>query len=199
MGDDDFVSLAIGFLLKELYPGPSICPTHIHVLEMDGRYIECLERLAGRFALPISCERVDLRMPLPPHLCGRFDCLFTDPPYTQEGASLFLSRAISVLKEESGLRIFFSFGNKSATEVYFLQKCFQLHGLAIKEMFTRFNEYMGASLLGNKGQLFVLETTERTRALFPLEKRGRDDIYTADRNLRQKPLPLPTPPQYPER
>ena len=185
MGDDDFVSLAIGFLLKELYPGPSICPTHIHVLEMDGRYIECLERLAGRFALPISCERVDLRMPLPPHLCGRFDCLFTDPPYTQEGASLFLSRAISVLKEESGLRIFFSFGNKSATEVYFLQKCFQLHGLAIKEMFTRFNEYMGASLLGNKGQLFVLETTERTRALFPLEKRGRDDIYTADRNLRQ--------------
>ena len=52
-------------------------------------------------------------------------------------------------------------------------------------MFTRFNEYMGASLLGNKGQLFVLETTERTRALFPLEKRGRDDIYTADRNLRQ--------------
>ena len=47
MGDDDFVSLAIGFLLKELYPGPSICPTHIHVLEMDGRYIECLERLAG--------------------------------------------------------------------------------------------------------------------------------------------------------
>lgn len=169
MGDDDFVSLAIGFLLKELYPGPSICPTHIHVLEMDGRYIECLNRLSERFSLPISCEQVDLRMPLPPHLCGRFDCLFTDPPYTQEGASLFLSRAISVLKEESGLRIFFSFGNKSATEVYFLQKCFQLHGLAIKDMFTRFNEYMGASLLGNKGQLFVLETTERTRALFPLE------------------------------
>ena len=153
MGDDDFVSLAIGFLLKELYPGPSICPTHIHVLEMDGRYIECLNRLSERFSLPISCEQVDLRMPLPPHLCGRFDCLFTDPPYTQEGASLFLSRAISVLKEESGLRIFFSFGNKSATEVYFLQKCFQLHGLAIKDMFTRFNEYMGASLLGNKGQL----------------------------------------------
>ena len=51
-------------------------------------------------------------------------------------------------------------------EIYFLQKCFQLHGLAIKDMFTRFNEYMGASLLGNKGQLFVLETTERTRALF---------------------------------
>ncbi|MCC2736063.1 bis-aminopropyl spermidine synthase family protein, partial [Fusicatenibacter saccharivorans] len=51
MGDDDFVSLAIGFLLKELYPGPSICPTHIHVLEMDGRYIECLNRLSERFSL----------------------------------------------------------------------------------------------------------------------------------------------------
>ena len=78
MGDDDFVSLAIGFLLKELYPDQNIYPTHIHVLEMDGRYIECLNRLSGRFALPISCEQVDLRMPLPPHLCGRFDCLFTD-------------------------------------------------------------------------------------------------------------------------
>lgn len=185
MGDDDFVSLAIGFLLKELYPNQNIYPTHIHVLEMDGRYIECLNRLSERFALPISCEQVDLRMPLPPHLCGRFDCLFTDPPYTQEGASLFLSRAISVLKGKSGLRIFFSFGNKSATEIYFLQKCFQLHGLAIKDMFTRFNEYIGASLLGNKGQLFVLETTERTRALFPLEKQGRSNIYTADCNLRQ--------------
>lgn len=185
MGDDDFVSLAMGLLLKELYPNQDNYTTHIHVLEMDIRYIECLERLAGKFALPISCERVDLRMPLPPHLCRRFDCLFTDPPYTQEGASLFLSRAISVLKEKSGLRIFFSFGNKSATEIYFLQKCFQLHGLAIRNMFTQFNEYMGASLLGNKGQLFVLETTERTRALFPLEKQGRNDIYTADRNLRQ--------------
>ncbi len=185
MGDDDFVSLALGFLLKELYPCQNIYPTHVHVLEMDSRYIECLNRQAEHFALPISCEQVDLRMPLPAHLCGRFDCLFTDPPYTQEGASLFLSRAISVLKEKSGLSIFFSFGNKSATGNYFLQKCFQLHGLTIKDMFTRFNEYMGASLLGNKGQLFVLETTERTRALFPLEKQGRNDIYTADRHLRQ--------------
>ena len=101
MGDDDFVSLAIGFLLKELYPTRSMYPAHIHVLEMDSRYIECLNRQAERFALPISCEQMDLRMPLPAHLCGRFDCLFTDPPYTQEGASLFLSRAISVLKEKS--------------------------------------------------------------------------------------------------
>ena len=185
MGDDDFVSLAMGLLLKELYPDQDSYPTRIHVLEMDSRYIECLEQLAGRFTLPISCERVDLRMPLPPHLCGRFDCLFTDPPNTQEGASLFLSRAVSVLKGETGLSVYFSFGNKAAAETFFLQKCFQLHGLAIKDMFTRFNEYMGASLLGNKGQLFVLETTERTRALFPLEKQGRSDIYTADRNLRQ--------------
>lgn len=184
MGDDDFVSLAIGFLLKELYPNQNTYPSHIHVLEMDSRYIECLNRLSERFALPISCGKVDLRMPLPPHLCKRFDCLFTDPPYTQEGASLFLSRAVSVLKDVSGLKIFFSFGNKSATGNYFLQKCFQLHGLSIKDMFTMFNEYMGASLLGNKGQLFVLETTERTRALLPIEKQGRNDIYTADRNLR---------------
>lgn len=182
LGDDDFVSLAIAFLLKELFPGQETYPTTIHVLEMDKRYIECLHRQAECFSLPINCEQVDLRMPLPPHLCGRFDCLFTDPPYTQEGASLFLSRAIGVLKERAGLKIFFSFGNKSAEENYLLQKCFQLHGLSVKEMFIRFNEYEGASLLGNKGQLLVLETTERTRAMFPLEKKGRNDIYTADRN-----------------
>ena len=124
-------------------------------------------------------------MPLPTHLLGRFDCLFTDPPYTQEGASLFLSRAISTLKEEQGLKIFFSFGNKSIDEGYLLQKSFQLHGLSIKDILVQFNEYEGASSLGNKGQLFVLETTNRTRAVFPVEKKGRNDIYTRDRHPKQ--------------
>lgn len=185
LGDDDFVSLAIGFLLKELYPTQNVYPTNIHVIDVDRRYIDFLQKQAKLYALPIKCEQGDLRMPLPTHLLGRFDCLFTDPPYTQEGASLFLSRAISTLKEEQGLKIFFSFGNKSIDEGYLLQKSFQLHGLSIKDILVQFNEYEGASSLGNKGQLFVLETTNRTRAVFPVEKKGRNDIYTRDRHPKQ--------------
>ena len=185
LGDDDFVCLAIGFLLKELFPARDTYPTDILVLDVDKRYIEYLQQQAKQCALPINCEQIDLRLPFPVHLSGRFDCLFTDPPYTQEGASLFLSRAISTLKEERGLKIFFSFGNRPTDESYLLQKCFQLHGLSIKDILAQFNEYEGASLLGNKGQLFVLETTDRTRALFPAEKKSRSDIYTADRHPKQ--------------
>ena len=185
LGDDDFISLAIGFLLKELFPAKESYPTNIHVLDVDARHLDCLLRQAREYDLPVSCEQIDLRMPFPTHLLGRFDCLFTDPPYTQEGASLFLSRAISTLKEERGLKIFFSFGSRPTNEYYWLQKCFMLHGLCIKDILAQFNEYEGAALLGNKGQMLVLETTVYTRTVIPVEKKGRNDIYTADRHPKQ--------------
>ena len=105
--------------------------------------------------------------------------MFTDPPYTQEGASLFLSRGVSALKPQRGLNLFFSFANKSVNETYALQQCILLHGLSVREIYLQFNEYEGASLLGNRGQLLVLETTDRTRAVVPAGREGRKDIYTA--------------------
>lgn len=72
LGDDDFVCLAIGFLLKELFPARDTYPTDILVLDVDKRYIEYLQQQAKQCALPINCEQIDLRLPFPVHLSGRF-------------------------------------------------------------------------------------------------------------------------------
>lgn len=178
LGDDDFVSIALGLLLRHIFPAKSNHKTDICVFEIDERYISYINELSARYSLPIRCERIDLKSPLPISLLNCFDCFFTDPPYTIEGASLFLSRGISALKRERGLNIFFSFGNKPTNELFALQKCFQLHGLSIRELYQQFNEYEGASLLGNTGQMMILETTDQTRAVVPVDKESNRNIYT---------------------
>ena len=178
LGDDDLVSISLGLLLRHIFPAGSNHKTDICVFEIDERYVEYINELAVRYSLPVRCERINLRSPLPISLLNSFDCFFTDPPYTVEGASLFLSRGISALKKERGLNIFFSFGNKPTNELFALQKCFQLHGLSIRELYQQFNEYEGASLLGNTGQMMVLETTDQTRTVVPVDKGSRRNIYT---------------------
>jgi len=186
VGDDDLVSVALGLLLRHIFPTKSHFKTEICVFEMDERYIKYISELSIRYLLPIEVKRIDLKTPLPLPFLNRFDCFFTDPPYTIQGASLFLSRGISALKRECGLNIFFSFGNKAINETYALQKCFQLHGLIIKELFHSFNEYEGASLLGNIGQLIVLESTDRTKAVIPVDKNSNSLIYTGDNKPKNK-------------
>ena len=185
LGDDDFVSVALGFLLKRMFPGKTEYKTDICVMDMDERLVRCIWHLTEKYRLPIRCEQIDIRKPLPVHLSGYFDCVFTDPPYTQEGASLFLSRAVSAMKPMRGLNIFFSFANKPVDETFALQQVIQMHGLSVREIYLQFNEYEGAALLGNRGQLLLLETTGRTRAIAPVGKSGRNDIYTADAHRRK--------------
>lgn len=184
LGDDDFVSVAMGFLLKRIFPDKAEPQADIHVLDMDERLVCRIRYLATKHRLPIHCERVDLREPLPMRLSGCFDCVLTDPPYTQQGAALFLSRAVSSLKPMRGLNVLFSFANKPVDETFALQQIIQMHGLSVREIYLQFNEYEGAALLGNRGQLLLLETTAHTRATVPVSKNGRSDIYTADERLR---------------
>ena len=92
-----------------------------------------------------------------------FDCFFTDPPYTVEGMSLFLSRGIGGLKKERGLKVFLSFGQKPVEDVFRVQEAILAHGLILLEQFKAFNEYEGASLLGNISQMMVLESTDHVR------------------------------------
>lgn len=186
VGDDDLVSVSLGLLLRHIFPTKNHFKTEICVFDMDERYIEYINILSNRYSLPIKCKKIDLKSPLPLSLLNRFDCFFTDPPYTIQGASLFLSRGISALKKEYGLNIFFSFGNKAINETYTLQKCFQLHGLVIKEIHHSFNKYEGASLLGHIGQMIILESTDRTKAVIPIDKDSSVSIYTGDNRVKNK-------------
>ncbi|MDR0948227.1 MAG: adenosylmethionine decarboxylase [Lachnospiraceae bacterium] len=180
VGDDDLVSVSIGFLLKYLYADMQMVRTQVCVLEKDPRLLAYLAQIADEYGLPITCIESDLRDPLPIDLIGSFDVVYTDPPYTLDGLTLFLSRGIGGLKIAKGLSIFLSFAQKPNEDEYRMQELFVAHGLIVKAIHAAWNEYEGASLFGNRSNMILLETTEHTKAVIPATLRGKEKIYTAD-------------------
>jgi len=84
IGDDDFTSLMVAALL---------CPDEITVLDIDLGILNIISETASRHNLNISVCHYDVRNPLPEDLFGRFDIVFTDPPYTSQSIKVFLTRA----------------------------------------------------------------------------------------------------------
>ena len=183
VGDDDLISVAMGLLLKSIFNNINNINTRISIFELDERYIEYIQKLSRDYSLPIECINIDLKKPLPLSVINSFDCFFTDPPYTVDGVSLFLSRGVSALKPGKGKKVFLSFANKPINERYSLQKCIHMHGLTIKEILPSFNEYEGASLLGGVGQMMILESTDQMTPLIPLNKEYINSIYTREKKL----------------
>lgn len=178
VGDDDLVSVSIGFLLKKLFNDIKIKNTSICVFDVDIRFLKYIEEIALTEDLPILCISMDMRLPLENKYMKKFDCFFTDPPYTLQGMSLFLSRGISSLKMRKGLPIFLSFAHKSPDFTMEMQKEFINMGLAASAIIPRFNKYEGAEIIGNSGQLIVLKTTDQTNP--GIEAFFNDDIYTGE-------------------
>lgn len=177
LGDDDLVSIALGFLLKKLFNNIHHT-TKITVMDIDKRIIDYINDISIRESLPIKCEYVDFRTPLADNFRNQFDCFFTDPPYTLEGMNLFLSRGIEALKDHSGLTIYFSYAHKSPDFQLTMQKCFFSMGLIVSEVMARFNTYEGASIIGNTGQMIVLKTTNITKSLIKTYYKGV--LYTGE-------------------
>lgn len=178
VGDDDLVSVALGLLHLRLFPYANRSKTEIVVVDIDERFLQCIRQIAGREGLPIRCHVLDLRQPLPEELRGQFDCFFTDPPYTLQGLTLFLSRGIASLKRRKGLPIFLSYAHKSPDSMLAIQREFVRMGLMVSATFPSFNEYEGAEMIANKSQMTILRTTERT--LPEIDGCFEDALYTGE-------------------
>lgn len=178
VGDDDLVSVALGLLLRRLYPAAEKQAAMIDVVDIDQRFLGYIESIAAEQKLPIACHQADLRQPLPKRLHGKYDCFFTDPPYTLSGMSLFLSRGISGLQKQKGLSIYLSFAHKSPDFTLAMQREFVRAGLTVREVISHFNEYEGAQMIGNRGQMIVLTTTEMTTPSIP--QAFHDALYTGE-------------------
>ncbi|WP_353097746.1 bis-aminopropyl spermidine synthase family protein [Tissierella praeacuta] len=178
LGDDDLVSIALGFLLKRLFNNSISYNTRITVMDVDKRVLGYVSDIAIKESIPIECEYVDFRMPLSNDFKNQFDCLFTDPPYTLEGMNLFLSRGVEALKNDSGLTIYLSYAHKSPDFQLTMQKYFLDMGLIVSEVIARFNTYEGASIIGNTGQMIVLKTTNMSKGLIKTPYRGV--LYTGE-------------------
>jgi N4-bis(aminopropyl)spermidine synthase len=179
LGDDDSVSIAIGLLGRALHKGD--LTRGVTVVDADERRIAFLRDAAAREQLALEVVHHDLRRPLPAGLRHAFDVIETDPPYTLEGARLFLARGCEALSPEADGQCFFSFTHWPASQMLELQKVFTELGLAVRAVWPNFNRYAGASMLGNLGQLIELVHVAGLAAELP-DFSG--PLYTAEVNPR---------------
>ncbi|MDP3693460.1 bis-aminopropyl spermidine synthase family protein [Bradyrhizobium sp.] len=179
LGDDDSVSLAIGLLGRALRQND--LTRGVTVVDADERRLSFLRDTATREQLSLEVVHHDLRRPLPANLRHAFDTIETDPPYTLEGARLFLARGCEALTPEADGHCFFSFTHWPASQMLELQKVFTGLGLAVRAVWPNFNRYAGASMLGNLGQLIELVHVAGAAAELP-DFSG--PLYTAEVNPR---------------
>ena len=164
LGDYDLTSLVC--LPKEKN-------TEIWVLDADRDVLEVIKRESKGAIFTVEHN---LTAPLPKRLVASFDSVFTDPPYTPEGVSLFLSRSLEALVKGVRGRIFLSYGSLDPVRVLALQEKILEHGVLIEELRPGFNEYLAAKTIGDVSDLYVLRPTAKTHPLIRGEHQGK--IYT---------------------
>ena len=162
LGDDDLTSLAVRSLVDEIGSASTIL--RLAVVDIDPAIIAFVEKklLGARF--PTSCLQHDLRLPLPTDWESAFDTVVTDPPFTVEGARLFLSWAVEAVGASGG-DVFFSFGSKRPGASFQVQQAIAQMGFVIRRFDRDFNEYLGAGVLGGTSHLYHLRATGEHRPL----------------------------------
>lgn len=172
LGDDDFTSVATANIKST---------QDIAVVDIDERILDNIGAISDELNLGIKRVKHDLRKPIPTDLRGKFDTVFTDPPYTPEGINLFVSRAIETLdRKNQTARVYVCYGNSDRAKERFLpiQDVLTDSGLMLRWVFDRFNRYEGAESVGSASSLYIAEITPRTK---PLIRGGYDKlIYTID-------------------
>jgi predicted methyltransferase len=174
LGDDDLSSLALLRFAQRF--GSAI--EQLTVVDVDERVLTFVEDGLAEAPFPVRCVAWELREPLPASLAQRYDTVVTDPPYTAEGARLFLSRAVEALRGE-GSSIFLSFGSRRPGVQHDVQRAICEAGLEIRALTRDFNDYVGAGVLGGTSHLYHLVATAVVRP--PVTGRYDGPLYTAAR------------------
>ncbi|UCH31085.1 MAG: GNAT family N-acetyltransferase [Candidatus Bathyarchaeota archaeon] len=169
LGDDDFTSIAVGMFKAA---------KEITVVDVDARLLRSIRRISKKENLHINCVEWDLRNPLPPHLCRKYDVAFADPPYTIAGLTLFISRGITALKQRKGLAVYLAFAHQSPRKLLILQRTLNAMGLVITEQIPNFNTYIGAEMFANTTFLAHLKTTSRAKPLVVEALDAHEKLYT---------------------
>lgn len=159
LGDDDFTSVAIARYRKA---------EEITVLDIDKRVLDGIENISTQQNFGIKTTEYDARKILPRDFSGKYDVVFTDPPYTPNGINLFVSRAIEALDTKNqSARLYLSYGNSDRAKERFIPIYNSLSdsGLMVRWVFDKFNRYNGAEAIGSASSLFICEITPKTHAL----------------------------------
>jgi len=170
LGDDDFTSIATASLREA---------EKIVILDIDERILREIQDLSDSHKFEIKTVKYDARKKLPKELVGKYDVVFTDPPYTPEGFNLFVSRAIEMLDPiNKAARVYTCYGNSDSAKERFLPiyEVLTSSGLMTRWVFDKFSRYQGTASIGSASSLFIAEVTPQTK---PVIKGNYDKpIYT---------------------
>jgi predicted methyltransferase len=189
LGDDDVLSVALARLAAPM----GVHVASLDVLDVDRGLVTFLRSELRRAPFRCAVRRHDLRDPLPESLRGAVDTVFTDPPYTVEGAELFLSRAAEAVAGNARAHVFLAFGSKRPDDELRLQRALVAMGFVTKQLVRDFNEYVGAGTLGGVSHLYHLMSTREVRPLVtgsydgPLYTREARTARRDVTSLRQRP------------
>lgn len=158
LGDDDGTSLALGERLRH---------ARIDVFEIDEQIIDFIKKRSSQLGLKINPLKHDLRSPIPKEFLSQYSLVFSDPPYTPQGAELFLTQAVSLLnrKAKPSPAVFLCYGYslKSPERALPFQESITNYHLLIRAVWPDFNHYQGAESIGNSSCLYELLPTPRTK------------------------------------
>jgi len=172
VGDHDLTSLAVG----QVTPGARIV-----VADIDERILQYIDGWAARLRLDIRCYVSDFRFWLAEAAAGCADLVFTDPPYTPEGMTLFTARALQGLANKDHGRVVVAYGYSDRHPSLGLQgqAAASRLGLAAEEQLRAFSRYEGAQAVGSASDLYVWRPTSRSWQLLDGVVSGMQaNIYT---------------------
>lgn len=132
LGDDDLLGLTLAL---------GAARRRIAVLDVDRALLGLIQRFAP--AGTVEFAEQDLRHGLPRHFRGRFDEVFTDPPYTLAGQLLFLHRAVAALRPSDGVSLYVcaSPAYLSAIQSRAVNSFLQAAGFELAAKYEDFNRY----------------------------------------------------------
>lgn len=167
LGDDDLTSIAAAVIAQDC---------QFLVLDIDEELLKLINEINQKYSLRINTQLFDLRNAPTQEMRNQFDLVFTDPPYTPQGVSLFLNQAITFLKKSLVSQIYLCFGTSARAKEreVVIQKIINERGLVIDEKIPGFNKYFGAESIGSTSSLYILTYTPQSKII----KDGIDRLYT---------------------
>jgi predicted methyltransferase len=183
-GDDDLVSVVLALM--------GVSYNKVSVFDVDKKLLKTIKAITRELGVRnISVCEYDAREDFNARDLGTFDVVLTDPPYTKFGVTLFLNRAIQLLKphkDYSGSYVLLNYGNsfKSPEKTLKIQEIINDFNLLVEDKINKFARYEGAESVGSTSSLYVLKTTPVTA---PKEDLFSNTIYTYE-NVKEEKFPF---------
>jgi len=135
------------------------------VLDIDKRFVEYIRECASKAGTEIDLHIYDARNSLPEETFGSCRTVFTDPPYTVNGITLFCCRAAQLLGKEGG-DLMLSYADPAPDDLLQIEGNLNRQGWITVDLRPGFNRYEGSSIHAHQSNLRHL----RRRTGVPHEK-----------------------------